>query len=254
MKKIVLVIVGIVIFVSVVAFQVNSNLALIISGLPQGGDLTQKELVFRANLFGVVPVAQAVLKTGNAISGTGGKLYYLTAEAKPLKIFASFFKGSVLIESYVDIKTLNPLVFRQKMFMPGKADEIKEVIYDQKNNIMTTKGVKRNVLPDTREPLSILLNLRNMDLSKVKDFEMNINTNQKNYAFKASVMPRLLRTHGKEYKLYIIKASIFRRDKNPYHKSFLDITMLNVNGKNTPILIKVVASGMFLSAKLVDLK
>jgi hypothetical protein len=212
------------------------------------------KLTFRASIFGALPAARAELKTDNAISGSGAKLYRLSAEAGPLELFRVFFNGSVLIESYVDKKTLNPSVFRQKTLIPNKADQVKEVIYDQKSNVMSLRGEKRNILPDTREPLSILLNLRNTDLSKVKELEMNINTNQKNYAFKATVTPLTVRAGRKMYKIYLVKANIFRRDKNPYHKSYIDIALVNQNGQNTPVLIKVFASGMYLSAKLVEVK
>jgi len=80
---------------------------------------------------------------------------------------------------------------------------------------------------------------------------MNINTNQKNYILKGRATPKEMLIKGKAYKTVILEASISRRDKNPYHKS--SIKMVLLRGKeNTPILIKVFASGVFLSAGLTE--
>lgn len=44
---------------------------------------------------------------------------------------------------------------------------------------MAIAGVKRQMLPNTQGPLSVISNIRRIDFDKDKELEMNININQK---------------------------------------------------------------------------
>jgi ribosomal protein L21 len=83
---------------------------------------------------------------------------------------------------------------------------------------------------------------------------MNINTNQKNYSLKGTVVPKEISSAGRRYKVYLLKAEIKRRDKNnPYHRSKITMVVLRKD-RNIPILIKVFASGALINAKLIEVK
>jgi hypothetical protein len=118
---------------------------------------------------------------------------------------------------------------------------------------MTLYGVKRQILPATHDPLSAIHYLTQKDLSALKEIEMNINTNQKNYMLKGTVEQKELSLREKSYVLYVARAEIKRRDNNPYHKSSVSIVFLK-DKENIPILIKIAASGIFINVKLVDIR
>jgi len=80
-----------------------------------------------------------------------------------------------------------------------------------------------------------------MDFQKIDSFEMNINTNQKNYLLTAKVK--------KEGDFIILKAEIKRRGSSPYHKTQLKMVLLK-GRENIPLLMNVFASGVFINMRL----
>jgi hypothetical protein len=238
--------------VSVFSYHNNNDPALIISGLAKK-EFRPGALKYKINLFGIIPMGDAVLGLARVEEYNGKKVYHLTAQAESLKIFSEFFNAHAVLDSYVDIEKLNPLLFKQRIAIAGKQDIVKEATYDQNNGIMSIAGVKRQILTDTQDPLSAIFNLRHMDLDRIREFELNINTNQKNYILKGTVSLQQVSVNKKIYKTALIKATIRRRDKNPYHQSALTMVLLREK-ENIPILIRVFASGMLINAKLIDIQ
>lgn len=231
----------------------SSNPENIIFQLTQKSDIRPGELKYKVYLFGIMPVGEAVLALENQEKFNGQDVYHLRAVAKSLKLFSKFFNGSAAMDSYIDKEDFNPVLFKQRVIFSGKPDMEREITYDQKNGIMTMAGVRRQILPNTQDPLSMLFNLRRMDFDRVKELEININTNQKNYLLKGTITKQDVSIKQKVFNIVLIKAQIARMDKNPYHKSQVDIVFLK-DKENIPILIKVFASGMLINAKLVDIK
>lgn len=243
-----------IIALSILLFHNNNNPKIIISSLVKNGDIKQGDLIYKVNLFGVVPMANAILKSESIEEYSDQKVYHLSAVAQSLGIISKFFSGSAVIDSYVETQELNPALFKQTLIVRGKQDIKKEVFYDQKNNIMSIAGVKRQIFPNTQDPLSAIFNLRRIDFNTIKKFEMNINTNQKNYILEAKADLKDISVDKKTYKIVYLTGEIRRRDKNPYHKSNVKMVLLKKEEENTPILIKVFASGIFINAKLIDIK
>jgi hypothetical protein len=250
MKKIVIPIFVLAIFL-IFLVQYNNDPKNIISGILNQGGFKQGELVYRINLFGFIPVGEAVFKAAKEEELNGRKVYHLVASAKSLKIVSPFLTGSVDLDSCVDRVSGNPLIFREKISIKGRSDLAREVSYDQLQSVMTLKGVRRQVLPNTQDHLSAIFNLRRMDFDKVKDYDLNINTNQKNYSLKGSAQNGQITLKGKLYKTVLLKASISRRDKDPYHKSIMSMFLLKDEG-NLPILMKVFASGVVINVRLIE--
>lgn len=254
MKKL-LVIIFLVLFSLSLITWVKSKPGSIISTLTRSGGIKTGELRYRVYILWVLPVGEAVFEPEKAESYQGKKVYHLKAVAQSLSMLSGFFKASAVIESYVEISNFNPLLFKQIISIAGKPTIEKEVSYDQVNNTMTLAGVKREVLPDTQDPISATYNIRHMDFAKTKSVEMNINTNQKNYILEGSAKEEEIEVGGKKYGLVFTKAQIRRRDKNnPYHRSQINMILLKVGNENIPILIKVFASGFPVTARLVEIK
>ena len=251
MKKILLICIVIIFILFVIAFN-NSNPKNVIAKLNNLDVLQPKELRYRVYLFGVFPVGEALLTFEKIEDYNGEKLYHLNASAESLKILSKIFSGSVILDSYVNVNDLNPILFKEKLSVTGKESVEKEVFYDQKNNIMLSKGVERKIFPNTQDPLSAIFRIRRMDLNSIRDFELNLNTNQKNYLLQASVAQNEFFVRNKLFKTSCVKANIRRSDKNNrYHRSNMDIVFLK-GKENIPILIKVFASGVLINVKLVE--
>jgi hypothetical protein len=231
----------------------NSSPSVIISDLIKKGQIQEGQLRYKIYLFGVLPVGEAILGTKKIEDYNGQKVYHLNARAESLRFFSKFFSGHAILDSFIDISELNPILFKQKLTVTGKPDINKEVFYDQKEAIMSISGVKRQILPNTQDPLSAIFNLRRLDFDRTKNFEMNINSNQKNYVLKGTTKKRDLSINKKRYKIVLVKAEIRRRDKSPYHKSSVNMVLLKENA-NTPVLINIFASGVLINVKLVAIE
>ena len=251
-KKVVLVVFFIlVIFICVMALQ--NDPGSIIAKLPaepfKEGATT---LYYRVYLFGVLPVGDAVIEDSGIKKIDKKNLYCLKARAKSSSLISKIYPFEVSLESFLDQATMLPVSFLQKIKTKQK-ELAKEVSYDQKNNIMQILEVKRSILPETYEPLSAIWKLRTIDFSLQKEVELNINTNQKNYTLAVAATQAHLRLKGLTTPIVRLKSKIFRRDKNPYHQSKVDIIFMD-NPNKTPIYIKVFASGMLITVRLTDIR
>ncbi len=251
MKRILFFLIIAVLFLACVVYN-NSDPKVIISELAKKGDIRQGDLKYRINLFGIIPIGEATLSLERQVDYKGSKVYHLNAVAVPLKCYAKFFKGYATLDSYVDLDTLNPVLFKQKVEAPGKENSFKEVSYDQKKGTMSLEGVQRSIFPNTQDPLSAVFNIRRMDFDNAKRIEISINTNQKNYILAGSAEISDLSVNKRVYKIAVLNTEIKRRNKDSYHKS--KVLMVLLRGKeNIPISIKVFASGIVINAKLIGI-
>lgn len=234
-------------------YRINSSVSGIILKLDKKGIAEKGDLKYQVNLFNIFPVADAVFYPGKQAEYKGKKVNHLSAKTFTKRFFSRLFDASVALDTYIDPSSGNPLYFKQKISISGKQDSEKEIIYDQKNGAMELAGVRRSILPDTQDFLSAIYNLRRMDFTKVKTFDMNINTNQKNYMFKGEVMGKILKVNRKDYETFVVKGVIKRRDKNPYHKTEINIVFLK-GKENIPLFIKVFSSGFLLGIRLSDIQ
>lgn len=240
MRKILFIAVIVLIFALVVSSLGNNPESILTNiGKPKGSaDI--KRLHYKVYLFGVLPVGTAILDDMGVGSYKSASARHLCAIAQSSGVISQVYPFQATLDAYLDTRTLLPLFFTQRLTSAGK-EIVKEVSYDQKNGIMEKAGVRRNIEPNTYEPLSLLLKIKSMDLSKEGSFDFNINNNQKNYCFQGAVV--------KDRKFFTLKAKIFRRDKNQYHRSEVTF-VLSPDLENAPVLIKVFASGAFLTARL----
>ncbi len=253
MKKILLIIIAAIILTSIFLFYYNNSPKIIVSSLAGKINVQAKELIYRVNLFGILPLADVALKVDEIQDYNGRQVYHLSATANSLRWYRKIYKANAILDSYVDINTHDPILFRQKaVIASGKAIN-KEVYYDQENGIMTLNNIRRRIPPHTQDPLSLLVNAMRMDFDKVKGLEMNINTNQKNYTAKGIRKFTDISIDKKVYKLVFLQLDIKRREKSPYHQSMVSIVFCR-GKENTPILIKIFASGAFLNARLIDIR
>lgn len=242
---------AILIVLAIAAFIYQNNPANILSKIEATQLKTPaKQLCYRVYLFGIFPVGKAILEDNGLVRFENKDIYRLSAQAQSFGFVSKVYPFSTIIDSYLDTKTYLPMLFRQNSKTKDKEVK-KEVRYDQIKNIMEIAGEKRSIFPETYEPLSALYKLRRLDLEKTSNFDLNINTNQKNYAFTGSIVKENIPAQGGERQAYRLKGKIFRRDKNPYHQSQVEFVLLG-NEQKTPLFIKVFASGALITVRLVD--
>lgn len=249
MKKILLGLLGAVILFLVFSYRMNNNPQAIIAGLDQKGIVRTGDLKYRIYLFGIFPVGEALINAAKQENYLGQPVFHLAMSAQTLKALSKFFSASINLDSYVSEKDNNPVAFKQKIMISGRPDVKKDILYDQQRQIMIMGGVERIIQANTQDPVSALFNLRKMDSSITGSFQMYVNTNQKNYLLDAKVSQRDIQIKGRKYKCILLKGEIRRKDKNPYHRSRMEMLMLD-EGK-APVLIKVFSSGALITAKLI---
>ncbi len=250
MKKILAAVVLVLAVIIIVSASSNSPGAILVRIGADKLSGEAKELVYKVYLFGAFPAGEALIADKGLDRLDGQDVYHLSALAKGTELISKIYPFEAALDAYLDPGTFLPLSFKQTLKTKDK-ETAKEVSYDQKNGIMLIAGVKRNILSETYEPLSALYKLRRLDLNSIKAFDLNINTNQKNYAFTGSINKEELRLNNQVVNIFRLKGKIFRRDKNPYHQSHLEIVFLD-NPQKTPLFIKVFASGALLTVRLSD--
>lgn len=255
MKKIPLILFIAVSAALVYFYNYNNNYSAVISDLSKKGELRLGNLTYRIYLLGILPVGDAVIYDPQLTAEQAGRrLYLLRAGAKTSQFMSLFFMASAELDSYIDTSELTPVVFRQKISIGGKKTVEREAFYDQKNNILEISGIKRQILPRTHDPLSLIYNFQHRDLSAMKDIDLNINTNQKNYGFQGTIGEKTIQVNKSAHTIYTASVEIKRRDKNPYHKSKANVVFLKTPAGNFPVLIKLVAGGILINARLIDIE
>ncbi len=245
MKKMLICIIGGMFIWAAASFYVNNNTDIILSRKNIINlESSSTRMYYTIYLFGFLPVGKAMFADRELAEYKGLSLYKLSAEAHGSNFVNKFYPFFARIDSYIDRINFLPIFFEQTMKI-NKQKSVKEISYDQKNNIMRILEERRSILSETYDPLSAIYKLRRSDLDILTDFDLNINTNQKNYVFIGKVKPG----NARDLRIYEIKGKIFRRDKNPYHQSKVDIVLAGSKVK-IPVLIKVFASGAYLTIKL----
>lgn len=251
MRKFLLLLLLLALVCLVVIFKINTNPAAIISKLPKdiNAGTSDYKLRYKIYLMGVFPLGEAVFQPQQLTERNRVKVYHLSATAQSAKYLKNIFSADAIFDSYVDAKNLWPIEFDQRIHVAEKKDSRRQVFYDQKNQIMTLNGVRRQILPNTQDPLSLLFNLRSMKLDNPGNIEMNLNTNQKNYIVSGYFTNKDLRIGDGVAKTAVLKVFVRRRDNNPYHQTRITMTVLK-GKENIPVLIKVFSSGLLIYAKL----
>ena len=252
LKSVFLILVAVVFVLSLIQIIADSP-SLIVKKL-ENKDLNSKTVVLKLKLLGVVPVGIAKIEELGVERFKGSRVYHIKATASMLPYFAKFFKAKAGADSYVDVKKLHSLRFLQHAETPGDYDYNREIIYDQRRKIMKIGDTEREILEDTQDPLSAIFYLRKQEFEVGKEFNVNINTNQKNYLLAAKVLSyKEISIGGEKNRLWLMNAEVKRRNKSRRHKTSVKIWFLDDETK-TPILIRIMASGGLIKARLVGVE
>lgn len=246
--------------VSMVVFKNNTNPRLVLKDLfkkaphwQTSGQLT-KTRIYQINIFGIVPAGKLSIYAPRTSVENNEEYRILTADAQTFPWVSALYSARTNLVSTMRVQTLSPREFKQITAIQGEPETEKVIFYDQAKGIMKIGKEERTIAPKTQDPLSLIYNLQELDFTSLQSFEYIINTNQKNYAFSATVKPVPISLSQNTAKGYLVKADIRRKDKlNPYHRSKVDIFFLAYQHENVPLVINVFASGFFVNLKLIAL-
>jgi len=232
----------------------NNNPRIIISRLHNIRDIQEiTELRYTVYFLGIIPVGKAVFNPARIEEFMGKQTHHLSATAETSEFFPKSFAAKASLDSFVEDRQFNPLLYRLKLTVSGRKDINEEITYNQKDGFMSVAGVKRFILPNTQDPLSAMFNIMRMDFEKITEFQINVNAHKKNYILKGIVQNKDLSVNSRLQKIYILKGKVFRQDKNPYHQSSVTVILLKEKF-NIPCLIEVFSGGLLIKTRLVSIK
>ena len=248
-----LVLLAVIVIFSIIEVAKDSPTS-ILKGIIKKGSLEGDSVKFAAKFLGVVTAGEAIIENTGLERFKGKSAYHLVVRGQSANWIAPFFKAEAVCDSYTDKNKLHALQFKMHVVLSGHPTEDKIVSYDQKNLIMDTGEEQRQILPNTHDPLSLMFYLRNQEFSLGKEFDLNINTNQKNYQFKTKVIDKKTYQIGdKKIDVWIVKADVNRRGKSKRNKSSVTMWLLD-NDSKTPILFKVMTPICPIVIRLIEVK
>ncbi len=253
MKKALLVIMLCCLIGGILVYRANNDAGAVLNRIARRDVPPNGSLHYRIHLFGLIPLGEAVFEAPHREELGGRPVYRLAARARTSHALDAVFSGSASVESYVDTTRLLPVEFRQRILLKGKPEKVKTVYYDQERHVMTIAGLRREIKPDTHDDLSVIFSIRRMHFDKETALSLNLNTNQKTYAIEGSAVPFTLKAGTTAHPLVRLSAAIFRRDKNPYHRSTISMVLWSEK-ENMPLIINAFASGILVNATLSEVK
>ncbi|MEW6101146.1 MAG: DUF3108 domain-containing protein [Candidatus Omnitrophota bacterium] len=223
------------------------------AGIKDANTAGDRLLVFSGNYLGFWHWADVAIENKGLIQYKGRDAYRLIASGIIPKLVSRFYNVSMQAESYVDKERLNSLRFSYRLSLPDKPAEESEVIYDQEKNIMELDGEKRKILPGTQDFLSAIFYIQRQEFSAGKEFDININTNQKNYRFYLkAVRDSEIEIKGEKFRVWVIEGDVRRRDKSARHAVKINMWLLERGGYCVPLLVKVMTNIGPLAIRLIS--
>lgn len=231
-----------------VVLELSSNTPVaVLKRLIAENRLSDKNINLKLNYLSFIPAGEASLVNLGKKKFRKEDLLHIRAEAKTFDFARSIFYAKATVDSYIDPKELHSVYFLQHLEMINKPDEDKEIHYDQKRHIMIYRGPRgteeRMIDEHAQDPLSAFFYLQNKKFNIGEEFSLNFNTNQKNYILKGRFISKeSMRIYDKDYEIIVAEAHVGRKDKNPRHQTSFKIWFLKSDGKNIPILFKIMTN------------
>jgi hypothetical protein len=244
MKKPVKFILGLVILilVSVLISLYSNNPRTIIRRLLLSEQPVVGLLQYKIKLFGVLGLGGAKIVYPPPKDSSLSQTYNIRAEGEASKFISLFFKPKVTAESQIDLKQSLPVKFNYILDIPGLPLEDKAITYDHQNKTMDLDGEKRVIFENTQDPLSVMYFIQNQEMAIGKIFDINVNTNQKNYRFLLKAAKKTEHIiKGKKVTIWMLEGDIRRRDKSRRHKTTIKIWFWEE--RKVAVLVKTMTNG-----------
>ncbi len=243
---------GILIAVFILFSIYNSNEIVIVKKLSLGGGESHF-FDYKIRLFGLFDLGGAKVNYLSVKDKAHSGMLVIKGEGYTSRLISLFFNPQVSAESMINLLQVFPEKFIYSMAIPGLKPEEKVIIYDHKNMTMELDGVRRVIFSNTQDPLSAMYYIQNQKMAIGKEFDININTNQKNYRFQLEVKGKKeLIIKNQKVTLWLLEGEIARRDKSRRHKTYIKLWFWE-EGK-AAVLVKVSTSGVQFIINLSNIK
>ncbi len=213
-------------------------------------------LTYKLNFISIIPFGVATVENKGLLNFRGRNLRYFRGSAKALKFFSILgLNAECELESYVDPINFNAYFFQEKTKTFLKPPEHKKIIYNQEAHMMEGPEGTYPILPNTKDLLSICFYFKNQKFELGKEFEIYLNTNQKNYILNIKVSDKNnFNVDDKNFTVWVLESSFERYDKSAshsQHEAFLKIWILE-DYENIPIRFEVETCYPLFVAYLID--
>ena len=132
MKKILLILFILVLSLVLVA-QHNNSPRVIISRVFKDNPTYSGFLKYKVYFLGFIPMGEAKLSPPEIEEYQGQKVYHLHGAADSFASYSKFYRAHAEIDSYLDLKKLNPLLFKQRLVIAGKTDNLDYLSFHLRN-------------------------------------------------------------------------------------------------------------------------
>lgn len=164
-----------------------------------------EKLVFRV-IYLATPAGIATLEVGEMGEVDGTEVYRFLATASSSTLFSLFYRVKDRIESFVDVRKLEPVRF-EKHLREGRSYRNDEVtIFDRIRNVAHTGGREMEIPPGVQDSLSSLYYLRAQVLEVGQTVSVNVNADEKNYCVEVKVLrEETVRKWGRNVKTVVVQ-------------------------------------------------
>ncbi len=164
-----------------------------------------EKLVFRV-IYLAAPAGIATLEVGEISEVDGTAVYRFLATANSSTLFSLFYRVKDRIESFVDVRNLEPVRF-EKHLREGRSYRNDEItIFDRMRNVARTEDREMEIPPGVQDSLSSLYYLRTQTLEVGQTVSINVNADEKNYCVEVKVLrEETVRKWGRNVKTVVVQ-------------------------------------------------
>ncbi len=164
-----------------------------------------EKLVFRV-IYLAAPAGIATLEVGGMSEVDGTEVYRFLATASSSTLFSLFYRVKDRIESFVDVRNLEPVRF-EKHLREGRSYRNSEVtIFDRTRNVARTGDREMEILPGIQDSLSSFYYLRTQVLDVGQTVSVNVNADEKNYCVEVKVLrEETVRKWGRNVRTVVVQ-------------------------------------------------
>ncbi|MCK5534715.1 DUF3108 domain-containing protein [bacterium] len=202
--------------------------------------------------WGAITAGYSTLEVREILEINGRKVYHIVAKTRSTSFFDKIYKVRDTVETFVDVESICSWRFRKEL-NEGKYHSLKETIYDQKNHLAITNGNVVKVVPFVQDVLSALYYLRTHDIEVGEKYDIDVNTDKKNWALRVKVSKEeIVKTKAGKFRTVCIEP-VLREEGIFKQKGRLWIWVTN-DSRKMPVLMESKIMVGSIVAVLVKLK
>ncbi|MBI4845328.1 MAG: DUF3108 domain-containing protein [Candidatus Omnitrophica bacterium] len=193
------------------------------------------KLSYVIKYFSILPVLKLDITIDGQDEGSGAQDILINAFLRTERLIEPFFDLEGRAQSYFDGASLCSRRYKEILKMKNRSDKTREMIFEQKEHILTVNADKRKIYPYTQDPLSLMFFFSSLDFNKIKNAEAFVNAGKTNYKLLVKVEGKEdIEVNGRQYSCWKLSGEYFKLKKGT--KKFADLTAWLENSKEQRLL------------------